>query len=221
MVPSNQTFFKRGEDHLNAVLTDDKVMFIRRSGLGLNELAERFGVCKSTIHRARTSRSWKHLPRSGNPNGAESGYRRITADTYITPAWCWQRLHEAESWAAQAWDCCPAAAQFDFLKMTKIFGTEDIASNPPYGKQAEKIIRHALKLTEPHGGKVAMLLPVQYDCAKGRVDLFENPPFKRKLTLLERIRWANLEHTASPSSNHSWYVWDRSYVGTPTMGWVS
>ena len=68
-MPSSQTFFKRGEDHLNAVLTDDKVLFIRRSGLGLNELADRFGVCKSTIHRARTSGSWKHLPRSGNPNG--------------------------------------------------------------------------------------------------------------------------------------------------------
>src|SRR6478736_2922430 len=52
-------------------------------------------------------------------------------------------------------------------------------------ENAERIIRHALKLTEPHGGKVAMLLPMQYDCAKGRVDLFENPPFKCKLTLLE------------------------------------
>ena len=86
--------------------------------------------------------------------------------------------------------------------MTKLPGA-DIATNPPYGKLAEKIIRHALKLTEATGGKVAMLLPHAWDCAKGRVDLFENPPFKCKLTLLQRIRWANLEHTASPSSNHA------------------
>jgi len=65
---------------------------------------------------------------------------------------------------------------------------------------------YALKLTEPHGGKVAMLLPHAWDTAKGRVDLFRNPPFKAKLTLTTRIQWANLEHTASPSSNHSWYV---------------
>ena len=77
------------------------------------------------------------------------------------------------------------------------------------------------KLTKPAAGKVAMLLPALYDCAKGRVDLFENPPFKRKLVMVERIRWANLEHTASPSSNHSWYVWDWSHVGTPTMGWLA
>ena len=119
-----------------------------------------------------------------------------------------------------AWDCCPAGAQFDFLKMTKLHGS-DIATNPPYGKLAEKIIRHALALTKPAAGKVVMLLPHAWDTAKGKVDLFENPPFKCKLTLLQRIRWANLEHTASPSSNHSWYVWDWSHVGTPTMGWLT
>ena len=73
-----------------------------------------------------------------------------------------------------AWDCCPAGAQFDFLKMTKLHGS-DIATNPPYGKLAEKIIRHALALTKPAAGKVVMLLPHAWDTAKGRVDLFENP----------------------------------------------
>ena len=42
------------------------------------------------------------------------------------------------------------------------------------------------------------------------------------LTLDEARRIAaNIAHTASPSSNHSWYVWDWSHVGTPTMGWLS
>ena len=131
----------------------------------------------------------------------------------------WQRLHEVEPWAEQAWDCCPAASQFDFLEMTRL-PAADIASNPPYGRAAERIIRHALALTKQTAGKVAMLLPMQYDAAKGRVDLFRNPPFKRKLVLLERIKWSNLQHTASPSSNHSWFVWDWSHVGTPTMGWL-
>jgi hypothetical protein len=110
-------------------------------------------------------------------------------------------------------------AQFDFLQMTKL-PAADIASNPPYGKLAEPIIRHALELTKPARGRVAMLLPMAFDCAKGRVDLW-NPPFKRKLVMLDRIRWANLEHTASPSSNHAWYIWSWSHVGTPTMGWLS
>ena len=69
-MPSSETFYKQGEDHLNAKLTDERVLYIRRSGLGLIELSDQFGVSRSTIHRARTSRTWKHLPRSGNPNGA-------------------------------------------------------------------------------------------------------------------------------------------------------
>lgn len=44
-MPSSETFFKRGEDHQNAILTDEKVMYIRRSGLGLNEMSAMFGVC--------------------------------------------------------------------------------------------------------------------------------------------------------------------------------
>ena len=68
-MPSSDTYYKRGEAHLNARLTDDKVLFIRRSGMGLIELAERFGVSKSTIHRARTSRTWAHLSRSGLDSG--------------------------------------------------------------------------------------------------------------------------------------------------------
>jgi len=61
-MPSSQTYFKRGEDHLNARLTDDRVKHIRKSSDGLSALAARFGVCKSTVHRAKIGRSWSHLP---------------------------------------------------------------------------------------------------------------------------------------------------------------
>jgi hypothetical protein len=61
-----------------------------------------------------------------------------------------------------------------------------------------------------------MLLPGNYDCAKGRRDLFD-APFKVKYVLTTRIRWANLPQAkASPSSNHSWLIWDWSYAG-PAM----
>ena len=67
-----------------------------------------------------------------------------------------------------------------------------------------------------------MLLPMNFDAAKGRRDLFaENPAFKAKYVLTKRIRWENLEQKAAgPSSNHAWYVWDRSHSGPPTMGWL-
>jgi hypothetical protein len=37
-------FFRPGEGHMNAKLTDAKVRYIRRSGDSLGELAKRFGV---------------------------------------------------------------------------------------------------------------------------------------------------------------------------------
>jgi hypothetical protein len=40
-----------------------------------------------------------------------------------------------------------------------------IATNPPFNN-AEAIIRHALKLTRGPDGKVAMLLPMNYERSK-------------------------------------------------------
>jgi hypothetical protein len=147
-----------------------------------------------------------------------SEYERLPGDLYITPQWVWDALYSVEAWAKDAWDCCPVNADFDFL--TVMAPPKDIATNPPYGKQAEKVIRHALYTTRAVNGRFAMLLPHAYDTAMGRVDLFNHLPFKCKWTLTKRIQWDNLVHTAAPSSNHAWYVWDWKYIGPPKMGWL-
>jgi hypothetical protein len=148
-----------------------------------------------------------------------SEYERLPGDLYITPQWVWDALYGVEAWAKDAWECAPANADFNFLDFP--FAVDpDIATNPPYGKQAELFIRHALKLTKVDCGRVAMLLPHAYDTAAGRVDLFKHLPFKCKWTLTQRIKWENLVHTASPSSNHAWYIWDWKYIGPPKMGWL-
>jgi hypothetical protein len=149
-----------------------------------------------------------------------SEYDRIAGDFYETPSWVWLALWDVEPWARDAWDCAPdpLIADFDFLAMESL-PTADLSSNPPYGRLAEKFIRHALRLTSPHAGRVAMLLPVTYDCAQTRVDLF-GQPFARKWIITRRISWANLTHVACPSSNHAWYVWQHGYTGLPTMGWL-
>ena len=78
-----------------------------------------------------------------------------------------------------------------------------------------------LKLTEPIKGKVAMQLPQAFDAAKSRKDLFEGPPFKKKYTIRQRIRWENLEQkTNGPSNNHAWYVFDWKYNGSPMIGYL-
>lgn len=97
---------------------------------------------------------------------------------------------------------------FDFGSL----GPTSIITNPPYGTQgrlAVKFIEHALKLTKAHGGRVIMLLPVNFDSGKTRKHIFGDcPQFVRKYTLTDRIRWANLEQKeAGPKENHAWFVW--------------
>lgn len=54
----------RGESHHLAKLSNDVVSRMRTdwiSGLGLDVLAERYGVNRTTVHRVVTRRSWKHV----------------------------------------------------------------------------------------------------------------------------------------------------------------
>jgi hypothetical protein len=148
-----------------------------------------------------------------------SEYERKAGDCYFTPQWVYDALFAVEEFV-QPWDCAPRNADFDFLAVTAMTGA-DIVTNPPYSL-APTFCRHALELTEPFSRKVAMLLPMAFDCAKGRVDLFrDHPAFKRKLVLTRRIRWENLEQSkAGPSMNHAWFVWDWKHFGPPTISWL-
>lgn len=97
-------------------------------------------------------------------------------------------------------------------------GPFSIVTNPPYGKQgklAEQFVRIAVEITQINRGRVAMLLPLAWDAAKGRHDLFEDfPGHVTKITLTERIRWTNLPQSKSgPSENHAWFIWDHSRRG--------
>lgn len=68
-MPSSQTYFRRGEEHHGAKLTDERVKYILRSPLGLNDLARMFGVDKGTIWRVQVGRTWRHVTgrNGGNP----------------------------------------------------------------------------------------------------------------------------------------------------------
>jgi hypothetical protein len=141
----------------------------------------------------------------------------MPSETYVTPRWVYEALYTVEPWAKEAWDCAPVDADFDFLVHRWKRGTMPIVTNPPFSLATE-FCRLAINCTI----KVAMLLPIGFDSAKGRRDLFsENKSFKAKYTIMQRIRWENLvQRKAGPSQNHAWYVWDRDHTGRPTMGWL-
>lgn len=92
-----------------------------------------------------------------------------------------------------------------------------IVTNPPYGDLAEHFIRRALMNTKARRGMVAMVMRNEYDCARGRVDLWEHP-FALKLVLTSRPRWI-AGTTGAPRHNYSWFVWDWSKdpKTTPTI----
>lgn len=103
-------------------------------------------------------------------------------------------------------------AEVDFLRTEALPEHHHvICTNPPYGVQnrlAVKFVEHALALTEPVRGQVAMLLTADFDHAKGRRHLFaDHPAYAARIAIQDRIRWVE-DSTGSPSQNHCWFVWD-------------
>lgn len=180
----------------------------------------------------------------------ESGYERQERDLYETPEWVTEALlpHLALSTDMIVWEpACGSgkmsrvlaarafchssdieptfryAEKIDFLgAFEPIDDARAIITNPPYERAAE-FCEHALRLMEPVGGLVAMLLRTDFDHAKSRAHLFRDcPAFAKKLVLMKRIAWfveANGKPKASPSFNHAWYIWDWKHEGPPTIGY--
>jgi hypothetical protein len=113
----------------------------------------------------------------------------------------------------------------DFLSIAEppMAGVTDIITNPPLGpnrrgEQAVSFIKHSLRLPVR---RVAMLLPIDFDSAVSRQDLFRYcPAFAGKIVLLNRIRWI-VGSIGSPSMNHCWCLWDHANVDAPTIRYVS
>lgn len=182
---------------------------------------------------------------------ARSAYVRMDGDRYYTPGWVTEALLSVETFEGGVWDPAAGAGHIlaalptaiptngtdiapdgagireaDFLQVKVPGRWANIVTNPPYGVQsrlAVQFIEQALRLTRPHGGKVAMLLKVGFDSASGRRHLFaDHPAFAAEHVLTRRIRWANLEQKASgPTENHSWFVWDwRKRGGMPAKSYI-
>lgn len=163
-------------------------------------------------------------------------YERQRNEKYFTPAWVTEALLEREAFFGPVID--PAAGAGNILDVLSsryqgcwgsdiepdragiilydFFGMEGVANictNPPFGvggRLAVKFIEMALAVTKAEGGKVAMLLPLSFDAAKGRRHIFGDcPEFAGRYVLTTRIRWANLEQKAAgPMENHQWCIWD-------------
>jgi hypothetical protein len=164
-----------------------------------------------------------------------SGFERRPADDYPTPPGPVQALATyLRTRALYVWDPAAGSGQLvealrnegfqaigttdDFLLRTKppTDRVQALVTNPPLGtkgKLAEEFIRRALGLSVP---LIVMLLPVDFDSAIGRPNLFRDcPTFAGKIVLLGRVKWFAGENDSS--SNHCWLIWSQSHRGLPTI----
>ena len=164
-----------------------------------------------------------------------SGYDRKPRDLYETSEWVSQALLPHVPTGNVIWEpACASGKMATVIKadyatdLVTTFGTSGvdflatrldvvpyttaIITNPPFNRAAERFIRHSLDLMSPVRGFVAMLLPVDFDSAKTRRDIFGNcPAFYKKLVLTSRIVWFEKDDgTDNPSANHAWFIWDNA-----------
>src|SRR5687768_6045397 len=143
-------------------------------------------------------------------------YTRQDKDFYPTPGWVTEALLRRVRLPKGIWEpCCGdgAMAQVleahghrvvgtdlvdrgygeagrDFLAETQLpDGVTAIVTNPPYGRRLFEFVDHALKLTQPVGGMVAMLVNAQWPCAAVNSERLLHPAYEALVTLRNRIVW--------------------------------
>jgi hypothetical protein len=71
-MPRRDGYFKPADAHRLAKLSSDRVRLIRSSDESIDALAARFGVNRTSIHRARTGQTWASVTRHGSKDVGDS-----------------------------------------------------------------------------------------------------------------------------------------------------
>ncbi len=172
-------------------------------------------------------------------------FPRSPGEYYGTPGWITRALLMSEAPPDRVWEPCAGDGkmvdvlrqyerrvvasdieprgegieQRDFLAAESApEGVAAIITNPPWdnrGRLSTAIVRHALQLMKPCRGFVAMLVPLAWDTAKSRRDLFMQPSYVAEVGLLDRMQV--MEGTAvdkglTSTIQATWHVWDLSQL---------
>lgn len=99
----------------------------------------------------------------------------------------------------------------------------NIVTNPPYGSGlADAFVQHALRLTAPVGGTVAMLLNLASLAHPARHHRWTRHPPAAIYILDDLTCWPNgVERGFAAEHRYCWAVWKPSHVGRPTLWWLS
>ena len=166
-------------------------------------------------------------------------------DFYPTPAYAVEELLKREHFDGNIWE--PACGEGDisevFIKngfdvystdlidMGYGLGEQDflnytgqkydnIVTNPPY-KHALDFINQSKKLSNR---KIAMFLKTVFLESSSRYEMFQDKDFPLK-TIYQFSKRVSLTRKGIKMNNggmiaYAWYVWDKDYVGKPTIEWI-
>ncbi len=177
-----------------------------------------------------------------------NGARQID-DFYPTPAYAVEELLKREIFSGNIWEpACGDGAISKvlinnglFVRSTDIVdrgygdGVEDflrdglfaqkktfdhIITNPPYSRGLEFIE----KSKEIATGKIAMFLKTVFLESEARREMFNDKAFPLK-TMYQFSKRVTLYKDGVKMKNsgmiaYAWYVWDKNYVGKPTIEWI-
>jgi hypothetical protein len=96
----------------------------------------------------------------------------------------------------------------------------NIITNPPY-KLADQFAERAVRSAS---GKVAFLMRMAWLEGQRRRRLFKSMPFARLWVFSARLAHMHRYDYDGPKTSSTipfaWFVWDKSHVGKPTVGWL-
>ena len=111
----------------------------------------------------------------------------------------------------------------DFLEYNPVKELDlDIISNPPYSG-AKSFVEKSLQCVSA-GHKVAMFLKLQFLEGKERRKLFDVSPPRTVYVSSSRLICApngKFDKTKSSAVAYAWYVWEKGFVGKPTIDWIN
>lgn len=174
-------------------------------------------------------------------------------DYYATPEWATEELIKRESFDGLILEPCSGAGAIsnvleregyevissDIREDDHIYGdkgvdllqiestpAKNIITNPPFFMAMESVEK-SLELV-PDGGKVAMILKIQFLEGQKRYKFFQDTPLRRVYVFSKRVVFWNelIQTDESNRSKHggticfAWYVWEKGYTGKPEIEWI-
>ncbi len=164
-------------------------------------------------------------------------------DYYKTPEWGTQALLDNETFEGKIWEpCCGDGAMSEVLRTSPYHVissdlydrgyapardffdmkglVDNIVTNPPFNI-AEKILHHALKITER---KVCLLLRVAFLEGKGRWErVYDIKPPTRVLIFSSRLSIypASQERVSGGTTAYGWFIWDQELpIRATELKWI-